>query len=302
MGIVLTMIRVELSPKELNTFTDAMTTFTLCENQLRATVFNAGRFISQMRAQHGLGILETLCLGTGSLCAALFIPTMKGYERAILNYETDGIVSGFSVEACSEGWVRGYLREKHIPLTAPLESWDLAPFFGEGFVSVTKFKEGATEPMTGTVPITHKNIAQDVSEYFLQSEQTHTAIKTGIAFSRTGEVEAAGAFFIQVLPNASYENIQKVEQIFTDLDSPAHLCAQFRENAELIQTVFGSLDPRILSNRDVSFYCPCTRESLLAKLKLLKATDVESLDDPVEICCTNCSSRYIYSKSEIVSD
>ena len=200
MGIVLTMIRVELSPKELNTFTDAMTTFTLCENQLRATVFNAGRFISQMRAQHGLGILETLCLGTGSLCAALFIPTMKGYERAILNYETDGIVSGFSVEACSEGWVRGYLREKHIPLTAPLESWDLAPFFGEGFVSVTKFKEGATEPMTGTVPITHKNIAQDVSEYFLQSEQTHTAIKTGIAFSRTGEVEAAGAFLFRFYP------------------------------------------------------------------------------------------------------
>ena len=69
-----------------------------------------------MRVQHNLGILETLILGQGILCAALMIQTMKGKEHIVLRYETNGSAKGFSVEVDSTGYVRGFLLNNPIPV------------------------------------------------------------------------------------------------------------------------------------------------------------------------------------------
>ncbi|HPX46894.1 MAG TPA: Hsp33 family molecular chaperone HslO, partial [Treponemataceae bacterium] len=120
---------------------DGMSVFLLGGGQLRGAFFHGTRFVSRMRAQHRLGLLETMVLGQASLCGALLIPTMKGRDRAVFRYDTQGPAAGFSVEANSEGYVRGFLLQDPIPLQKPLESWDLAPFFGPGLVSVIRFPE-----------------------------------------------------------------------------------------------------------------------------------------------------------------
>ncbi|MDR2898072.1 MAG: Hsp33 family molecular chaperone HslO, partial [Spirochaetaceae bacterium] len=61
---------------------------------LRGALFNGTRFINQMRANHGLGVLETMVLGQASLCAALMIPTMKGRQRLSFRYDTMGPAAG----------------------------------------------------------------------------------------------------------------------------------------------------------------------------------------------------------------
>lgn len=50
---------------------DGLHIFTAGDGLFRGGLFHGTRFVNRMRAQHHLGILETLVLGQASLCAAL---------------------------------------------------------------------------------------------------------------------------------------------------------------------------------------------------------------------------------------
>ncbi|MDE6736151.1 MAG: Hsp33 family molecular chaperone HslO, partial [Treponemataceae bacterium] len=88
---------------------DEMVVFVMADGQFRGAFYNGTRMVNQMRAQHHLGILETLVLGQAELCAALLIPTMKGREHLTFRYDVNGPAAGFCVEADSTGYVRGHL-------------------------------------------------------------------------------------------------------------------------------------------------------------------------------------------------
>ena len=177
------MITKEFEDKELEQFIkglepDVMSIFVMAGGRYRGALFHGTRFVNQMRLQHNLGILETQVLGQACLSGSLLIPTMKGRENLVFRYDTNGPAAGFCVNADSSGTVRGYLLQNAIPVEKPLESWDLAPFFGEGTLTISRLAEGAREYQTGSVEIVHRNIAQDLAWYFEQSEQTKTAFNT----------------------------------------------------------------------------------------------------------------------------
>ena len=224
------MIQASITDKELLTHLneiekDGMSIFVMADGRFRGAIFHGTKFVNQMRANHALGILETLVLGQACLCAALTIPTIKGRGRLSFRYDTNGPAAGFNVEADSIGSVRGHLLQNPIPVNQVLESWDLAPFFGPGTVTVSRINAGDKMPHTGSVEIKYKNIAQDLAWYFAQSEQVHTAFNTGIQFDKQGRVIGAGGMFLQAMPqeggkyqdkNLNEEDLfDRVEQAFS---------------------------------------------------------------------------------------
>ena len=101
------MIKAEITDKELiahldKIHKDEMTMFVMADGAFRGAFFNGTRLVNQMRAQHNLGILETMVLGQAMLCAAMLIPTMKGREHLTFRYDTNGPAAGFSVEAIQQ--------------------------------------------------------------------------------------------------------------------------------------------------------------------------------------------------------
>ena len=137
------MIKAKIEDTELlahldSIHKDEMTIFVMADNAFRGAFLNGTRLVNQMRANHNLGILETMILGQAMLCGALLIPTMKGREHLTFRYDVNGPAAGFSVEADSTGYVRGYLLQNKIPIDKPLESWDLAPFLGDGTLTISR--------------------------------------------------------------------------------------------------------------------------------------------------------------------
>ena len=211
------MIKAEIADKELlehlsSIEKDGMSIFVMAGGRIRGALFNGSRFVNDMRAQHNLGILETMILGQACLCGALMIPTMKGREYLTFRYDTNGPAAGFSVEADSAGTVRGFLLQNPVPVEKPLESWDLSPFFGPGTVTVTRMQEGNKVPQTGTTEILFRNIAQDLTWYFQQSEQIQTAFNTSILMDRAGRVTGAGGLFLQVMPDVGGKLSEKLKE------------------------------------------------------------------------------------------
>lgn len=304
------MIKADINDKELVEFIenlepDEMSVFVMADGLFRGALFHGTEFVNQMRSQHNLGVLETMILGQACLCSALMIQTMKGRQHLTFRYETDGPCKGFSTTVDSSGYVRGYLFNNPIPIEKPLDSWDLAPFLGDGILSISRFVEGSKEGQVGTVEIIHKNIAQDLNYYFLQSEQIHTAFNTSIQFDKSGRVIGAGGLFLQAMPGADEELIQRVENAFNACPSLGQWFSEGGDLEDIIYGLFREFSPTVALNRNIVFDCPCNKENFVNHVKNLGNEEVSKLFDEnqnsIEVFCHNCNSKYIINKEDLIN-
>jgi molecular chaperone Hsp33 len=259
--------------------------------------------IREMRANHELGILETLVLGHAFLGCGLIAANLKGKDRVQLKIECSGPIRGLTVEANARGEVRGYLFQKPIPLETPLENFKLSPFFGAGFLTVTKHLEDAKQPFTGQIVLKYGNLAQDLADYFVTSEQIPTAFSLSIDFDETGNVRGAGGLLLQVMPDAAEDVIVSLENRVATLPSLGNAFSHDINVDEWIAETFQEYSPQILASRRIEFYCHCSREmirSFLAAMPVEELEDILQKDDfPMETHCRNCNTAYAFSKAEI---
>lgn len=302
---------------------DKMHVFTMAEGRARGALFHGTRFVNQLRLQHNLGILETYILGQASLASALTIPMMKDREHTVIRYEGNGSAEGYSVEADSSGYVRGYLFNEHIPLIKPLENWDLTEFLGQGNLTFSRVHKDDKYPQSSTVSVDSSNIAKDFAQYFAQSEQCNTAFNCSIQFDKEGRVIGAGAMFLQIMPKTGGTNkigsqvdsrdqdtledeklIQKIQNAFTACPSLGQLFSEKQVDCQdIIIGLFREFDPKIVLQRDILFDCHCNKEFYKAYIKSLPKEQIEDFKkngpDPLEIICRNCGSIYNISLDEI---
>jgi len=149
---------------------DRLHNFMLADEMIRGVIMNGTRMVNEMRANHALGILETLVLGRAYLGVSLMSANLKGNDRVAVKIECSGPIKGLTVEANAFGEVRGYLSKIPIPIDKPMEDFNLSPFFGAGILSVTKHLQDAKQPFTGQVILKYGNIAKDLAYYYLTSE------------------------------------------------------------------------------------------------------------------------------------
>lgn len=282
---------------------DRREVFLLNNGSVRAVAIQATHMINQMRANFNLGVLETLALGHGYLAGALLASTVKGNDRVQLSIECGGPIKGIYVEAWAVGAVRGYLKQVPIPVETPLESFDLSPFFGPGFLTVTKLLEGNKQPFTGRVMLQHGRIAKDLAEYFMISEQTPTTVVLSIQFDKQGVVVGAGGLFLQKLPGTNDEGLEQVESICSDMPSIGSFLAQGKDMKTYVQETFASVKPEYLSHEQLGFSCPCDRARFAGFLSALPDNEkADILSDgpfPLELSCLNCGTDYTFSKDEL---
>ena len=282
---------------------DQREVFLLQHGTVRAVAVQGTHMINQMRANFNLGILETLALGHGYLAGALLAATVKGNDRVQLSIECGGPIKGLYVEAWAVGAVRGYLKQVPIPIDKPLESFDLSPFFGPGFLSVTKLLEGKKQPFTGQIMLRHGRIAKDLTEYFMISEQTATAISLSIQFDKEGRAVGAGALFLQKLPGAHDTDLEALERMLDLMPSMGKYLSEGNTAKQYVQEVFAQAKPEYLGKEQLGFSCPCDRNRYAQYLGSLPDTEKSSIlaegPFPLKISCLNCATDYSFTKDEL---
>jgi len=282
---------------------DGRTRFLLGDKAVRGVLVRGTALVNEMRVRHGLGLLETLALGHACLAATLLATTLKGdKDRLALRVECSGPIKGLVAEANAAGEVRGYLRQNPIPLERPLESFDLAPFFGAGFLSVSTHLEGASQSFTGTIMLEHGNLALDLSQYFQTSEQTPTAIALSIQFDSKGLPVGAGGLLLQAMPGVEPVLMGELEECLAGLPSLGRYFAEGGGTEALLAEQFGAFQPEILTTTPVFFACPCSKEDIGARLLTLPETDLDELRSgpfPVEACCHYCNTTYLFDRQDM---
>lgn len=282
---------------------DRLYNFTLAGGTVRGAIINGTRMVNEMRSNHDLGILETMVLGRAYLGAGLMSANLKGRDRISLQIECSGPIKGLMVEANAFGEVRGYLKNVAIPVEKPLDSFDLSPFFGAGVLSVIRHLEGAKQPFSGMVTLEYGNIAKDLANYYLTSEQIPTAFNLSIQYDRDGRVIGAGGLFLQVMPGAGDKITGELESLVLNFPSLGRKFSINEDPEAFTWQMFKSYSPRVLAGRRIEFMCHCRRKKLRNLLAMLPLEDLEDILEngpfPVESRCFHCNTRYEFSREEI---
>jgi molecular chaperone Hsp33 len=284
---------------------DVMQQFVLEQGTIRGALIYSTKLVNEMRANHELGILETMILGYGYIGALLLSSNLKGSERLVLEITCDGPLRGMSVEANTYGEVRGYLRVKQIPVENPLTDANIAPFVGDGLLSVTRYLEKAKYPFTSQVKLKHRSLALNLAYFSIKSEQTPSSYSLSVHFNKKGEVTGAGGLLIQALPGAESDLLSSLEEVVNNLPSIGKEYAESLSTETFILSYFARYSPRFFQKKRIAFMCHCSKARFKIFLAALPEHEFKSIlakgPFPLILTCFNCNTSYSFSQSELQS-
>lgn len=282
---------------------DGLTVFLLEADTIRGVLSSNTAMVARMRESHRLGVLETMVLGKAFIASSLLSATIKGEDRIVLKVEGDGPAGGFSVECNADGDVRGRLFESPFALDTPPGSLDTAPLVGAGTISLTRIMAGRTEPVTGTSALRSGRIAEDLAWYYHLSEQTRSSFTVGLHFDADGRVAGAGGLFLQAMPGASEEALDRVERLVYGIAPLGETFATGATRMDVCLRSFPFFDYNHLDDKPTRFFCQCSKERLGSYLRSMPVVELGDMAAngpfPLGVTCHNCGSLYEYSKAEL---
>lgn len=168
----------------------------------------------------------------------------------------------------------------------------------DGFLKVIK-DLNLKEPFVSEVPLVSGEIGIDYATYFTQSEQIPTAIAVVVLVYNYHCINHASIFLVQLMPGASEQTIDKLENFFNNLSGISEIMNQKSEE-EFLEEYFSD-DYKILEKIDNKLTCDCSYDRFLEALKMLPPADIVDLkqDKEIECTCDFCFKIYNIKSEEI---
>ena len=158
------------------------------------------------------------------------------------------------------------------------------------------------EPYVGSVQMVTGEIAEDLTAYFAQSEQTPTACALGVLVARDRTVQVAGGYILQLLPNAPETVISALEAGIRAAGAVTPMLERGMTPEEILTAVCPGMELEFLETTEVSYRCYCSRERVKGALISLGKGELEEIaraGETVHIGCQFCDADYQFGPEEI---
>jgi molecular chaperone Hsp33 len=287
------------------------------DGRARLVVTTATQTVREICTRHNIKGIPVVALGRSVLSGLLLATLTKDEEQVTLQVLGNGPLGAVTVDARSSGRVRGFV--KH-PATMAWDSAKLAPdesssriTIGEavgkqGVVSVTR-DLGLAQNYGGQIAISSGEIDDEVERYLNTSEQIDSVLRCDTLLDSQGQVTAAAGLLVQTLPQAHGAAV--VEFLRDSLRGPAftevldHALSQGRvDPVYLARAALGDCagSLRVLDERPVHFFCPCSRERAAATLGMLEPEELKEMileTNEAQVSCNFCGSQYRFSEVDL---
>ena len=276
---------------------------TAAGGQIRAFASTTRELAEEARRAHNTSPVATAALGRLLTAAGMMGITMKGEDDLLtIKIQGDGPIGGLTVTADSAGNVKGYVFNPDVMLP-PNEKGklDVGGALGVGVLSVIK-DIGLKEPYVGQTILVTGEIAEDLTYYYATSEQTPSSIALGVLMNKNNTVRQAGGFMIQLLPGASDELIDRLEERLGELPSITALLDAGKTPEEILSGLLGYFDLEILEKKPVQFHCDCSRERVERAIVSIGKKEIREMIEegkPIEAGCQFCNKKYSFSVEEL---
>lgn len=276
---------------------------TAAEGQVRAFAAVTTELVETAKNAHNTSPVATAALGRLLTAGAMMGVMMKGDRDLLtLRMEGDGPIGGLLVTADSKGDVKGYAFNPDVMLPPNAQGkLDVGGSLGVGVLSVIK-DIGLKEPYVGQTILVSGEIAEDLTYYFATSEQVPSSVALGVLMNRDNTVRQAGGFIIQLLPGASDEMIDKLEERLNMMDSITSLLDAGKTPEEILDALLGDFGLEILDRMPTRFHCDCEKsrvEKAIISIGKKEINDMIEEGKPIEVSCHFCNKIYTFSVDDL---
>ena len=272
--------------------------------KISITCANTTNLVEEARKIHDLSPVATAAFGRLLTIASIMGNEMKNQnDKMTIQIKGNGPIGTMLVTANNIPQVKGYVGDAHVDL--PLNEFgklDVGEAVGhEGFINVIK-DIGLKEPYIGVSPLVSGEIAEDFANYFVNSEQRQAAVALGVLVDRNG-VKSAGGYLITPMPDATEEEISKVEQAIFKAGAMSKMLDENLSLEDIAKKVTGDENIEILEDNITPEYkCDCSKEHMKDALISIGKKDLEEIlkeDGKAELMCHFCNKKYTFTKEEL---
>lgn len=282
---------------------DYMIRAVAADGAIRAFAATTREMADYARAVHRMTPVCTAALGR-LLTGAVMMGAMMKEDKGVLTIQVigDGPIGAITATADSKGHVKGYVNHPGVEL--PLKTnghLDVAGAVGKGHLTVIK-DLGLKEPYVGTIDLQSGELAEDLTYYFAESEQTPSSVGLGVLVDTDLTVKEAGGFLIQLLPQTPDQVVDKLEQTLQAIPSVTEMLDQGLSPEGILGRILGDLGLHVEEKTEVSFRCDCSRDRVRRVLTTLQLSDLQDLieeEKPVEIACNFCGKSYRFQLDDL---
>lgn len=251
---------------------------------------------------HNYDVYSADIFGKFCTLAVLMGATLKGEDRLTIRTDTEGYIKNIIVNSDSKGNIKAYL------INETNNNFDS---LGKGMMRIIK-DMGLKEPYTAIADIDYSKLANDISYYFYSSEQIPTVIAFAMEFTNDNRVLCAGAYMVQLLPNADEEFITKLERKIEAIRPMNELMKGGMSLEKIVNLLYDDMDTeddslveeyQILEEKEVKYSCDCSSDRFYRGLITLGAEELMKILDEegeIETECQFCSKKYRFERKDFL--
>ena len=274
------------------------------EGALRAFAADTTNLVNKAHKMHKTYPIASAALGR-LLTAASIMGTMLKSENDSITLQLTGNGPMGRVMAVSdfEGNVKGYVDNPLVDLpNNDLGKLDVGGAVGKnGYLTVIR-DFGLKEPYVGKVPLVSGEIGDDLTSYFAISEQTPSSVGVGVLVDVDLSVKCSGGFIVQVMPEATNDDIDKLEKNLSNIKSVTSMMKEGKTPEDMISALLEGFEFEITEKTEVDYKCDCSRERVERAIVSLGKNEIRKIideDGSAELTCHFCDSVYNFGKDEL---
>ncbi len=274
-----------------------------CEGRVNIICAETTELVEEARKIHDLSPVATAALGRVLTMGAIMSSRIKGDDSITLQIKGNGPIGNIICVLDGKQNIKGYVGDPLVDLPIREDGkLDVGKAVGkEGFLYVIR-DMGLKEPYVGVTPLVSGEIAEDFTKYFAESEQTPSAIALGVLVDKDG-VKKAGGYFLTLMPDATEDDIKKVEEALKNIDPVTTMLykkmslqqiAESVTNDDNLMVMVGDITPK--------YNCGCSKEKFVENLKKLGKDDINHLfeeQETIETVCQFCNKKYTFKREDI---
>lgn len=283
---------------------DKIINFLAYDGKVSIKCIQSTNLVEEARKIHDLSPVTTAAMGRLLTMGSLMGSNLKEKnDKITLQIKSDGPIETMIVVAANDASVKGYIKNPSVDV--PLKSngkLDVGTAVGKnGMLYIIK-DIGLKEPYVGLTPLVSGEIAEDFTEYYAKSEQIPTAIALGVLVDKNG-VKSAGGYIVQLMPDATDEDITKLEQNLRVMPPISKLLEENKSLEDIAGMITGD-GMLFMVGEDLlpKYKCDCKKSRIENSIISLGKKEIDNIintDGKAEVVCKFCKKVYNFSKDDL---
>lgn len=282
--------------------TDQVYRFTFDDLPIRGQWVRLKDVLSSTYAHHEYPAAIRQLLAEQLASVSMFADTLKIEGSVALQSRGEGRLMRSLAECRSQHLLRAIAHIRDQDDTPP--EADLTAWLGRGQLALTLIPElQSAQTYQGMIELTHSDLATDLEQYFLQSEQLPTRIFfahhaqtiTGLLLQRLPDTDLGHEISTQEWEEA-WSTMAMILGTLTSEELATLAPERF------LKRMFNEFPCRLQPPRSLQYKCTCSRQKTDRTLLTFSAEELHELIDErsrIDVDCEFCGARYEYDAVDV---